>query len=207
MRTSKDHVDEIMSGSHLVESLIHKDLVPMTDYWKKVLKTPIKDKKKADLVIIREDQPIDGPLVRLFPSQDVQKEIVRLLLLFISTSNIMLVSKPSQDPHEETKSGEPEQFVVEVKKELPLESIKSLLTMRLLSSLIVLLLSRVTKDLTTVLESLRSDLNGDTSKLSKFLKHYFATDCSGADVLSAVRSNQADAQVVQMIEAVSLALI
>src|SRR5690242_7426342 len=100
-------------------SLVHKEFTPITDYWKKLIKSESK----------KESEPPKSPLLglqsntfKLFSNPSVQKEITRILILFISTSDLML---QSQAPQSNEPQNDNELLLVDVKVNLPFDSVKS----------------------------------------------------------------------------------
>ena len=112
----------------------------------------------------------------------------------------------NQAPQGNEAQNENEILMVDVKVNLPFDSVKNLLQMRIMSALTILLLANNTKEFMTSLNCLKADLFGKTNKINNFLKNYFVVECSGTEVLANVLDINSDKVIIQFVSEISALL-
>lgn len=167
----------------LNRSIADHDLFIQTEYWKRFSRnnkiTPsaiIGQKPSANL---RES------CLQLFPNAEIQKEIIRIITSFITSSDTVL-----KNPNKLEKDLENMDAGEEAS-----EAIKCLYMQRLLGYLCVLFLTKNKKELLGAIQGVSKDLTVENYAVAEFLKQYFVK-CDGVNLLCWLLRECAEDEVI-----------
>lgn len=153
---TKHAYNELVSVSDN-RALLDHDLAPQTEHWRKF----VRNTKLNPTAILgaKASANLKDPCIQLFPNSEIQKEVVRTLATYLTTSETTILA--SKKPSDELTSLD----------ENP--DAKYAHILRLLSLLCTLYLTRNKKEQINALQGLIKDLTNDNYIIADFLKEYF----------------------------------
>lgn len=216
VKTSQDHINEIMMPDQTPKGSFDVNFTPQTEYWKKLIKIakPLQKSKASNdfqssvLQSLTKDNKAqtnkqNNNYIQLFAEELVQKEVVSILKKFLDSTEFMLKSgekDTNTNPNASTIS------IVTFHTNLNLETQKYLQITRLYVSLTVALLARSKKEQLLGLQSLIVDLNIDNVKIAEFLR-LFLIENDGLNILLWIMKSQiSDFDIVQITSDILLSL-
>ena len=149
----RDLLAEMVSVSDS-QSFLKRDMTPQTEHWRKLSRN-----SKVSTSILAGTKSAANtidPCLQLFPNIDIQKEVVRILSVFVANSETVSSTPDSEESKEELTS-----------------ALKYTYILRVLSNLCTLYLTRSKREHLGAVQGLTKDLNSENHVLAGCLKEYF----------------------------------